>query len=101
MPATDNTPALTLPVELNVVAEITFAPTILPPEPLVLILPNVPLPEALNVPATLAPVPVTTTMFALPPTLVVTLPPLVAIFYITCAVTDITTTTATRNSSPT
>jgi len=46
----------------------------LPPEPAVIKLPTVAFPVTFNVPATLTPVPVITNMFALPDTLVVTLP---------------------------
>jgi len=67
------------PDPTNKLAETTFAPVRFPPVPEVTILPTVKLPVAFNVPATLTPVPVTTIMFALPATDVVTLPPEVAI----------------------
>jgi len=67
------------PDPTNKLAETTFAPVRFPPVPEVTILPTVKLPVAFNVPATLTPVPVTTIIFALPATDVVTLPPDVAI----------------------
>ena len=67
------------PDPTNKLAETTFAPVRFPPVPDVTILPTVKLPVAFNVPATLTPVPVTTIIFALPATDVVTLPPEVAI----------------------
>jgi hypothetical protein len=63
-----------LPDAINVFADITLTLDILPPLPDVTIFPTVALPVTFNVPATLTPVPVTIKMFALPATLVVTLP---------------------------
>ena len=67
-------PAVILPLAVNVLAEITLTLDMLPPLPLLNRLPTVVLPVVFNVPATLTPVPVTINMFALPATLVVTLP---------------------------
>ena len=63
-----------LPLATNVLAEMTLTLLILPPLPLLNRLPTVVLPVAFRVPATLTPVPVTTKIFALPATLVLTLP---------------------------
>jgi hypothetical protein len=57
-----------------VLAETTFMLDKLPPDPLVDKLPTVVLPVTFNVPAMFAPVPVIINIFALPATLVVTLP---------------------------
>ena len=45
--------ALTLAVAVNVLADTTLAPEIFPPEPVVLMLPNTPLPVAVTAPAVL------------------------------------------------
>ena len=67
-------PAVILPDAVNVLAEMTLPPVILPPEPApAVILPAVRLPVAFNVPATLTPVPVTTSI-VLPTALILTLP---------------------------
>ena len=64
-----------LPDAVNVLAEITLPPVILPPEPdPAVMLPAIKLPVMFAVPEIFAPVPVTINMFALPATLVVTLP---------------------------
>ena len=62
-----------LPLAMIVLADITLALLMLPPEPDVTKLPKLALPVAFNVPAILTPVPVTTTMFALPALLIVIL----------------------------
>jgi hypothetical protein len=66
--------AVILPLAMNVLADITLTLDTLPPDPDVTILPTVAFPVTFNVPATFTPVPVTIKMFALPDTLVVTLP---------------------------
>ena len=72
-------PAVTLPDATKVLALITLTLLILPPEPLLNRLPTVVLPVAFSVPAILTPVPVTTTILALPTALIVMLPLAVAI----------------------
>jgi len=67
-------PPVILPDAIKVLAEITLTLDTLPPDPDVTILPTVALPVTFSVPATLTPVPVTIKIFALPATLVVTLP---------------------------
>jgi hypothetical protein len=67
-------PAVTLPDAVNVFALTTLTLLILPPLPLVDKLATVVFPVTFNVPEMFAPVPVTIKIFALPATLVVTLP---------------------------
>ena len=68
-------PADIFPVAVNVLAEITFALVMLPPEPLpAIILPADKLPVTLAVPLIFAPVPVITTTLALPAALKFILP---------------------------
>ena len=59
---------------MNVFAETTLAPVMLPPLPDVEILPNVAFPDTFNVPVIFAPVPVITTTFAFPTALKLILP---------------------------
>ena len=66
--------AVIFPDAIKVLAEMTLTLLILPPDPLLNRLPTVVLPVAFSVPATFIPVPVTINIFALPATLVVTLP---------------------------
>ena len=73
-------PAVILPDATNVLADITLTLLILPPEPVLNRLPTVVLPVVFNVPAILTPVPVTTTIFALPALLIFTLPLALGIF---------------------
>ena len=63
-----------LPLATKVLALMTLTLLMLPPEPLVDKLATVVFPLTFSVPATLTPVPVTINIFALPATLVVTLP---------------------------
>ena len=67
--------AVIFPEAINVLAEITLPPVILPPEPdPALILPAVRLPVIFAVPVMFAPVPVITKTLALPTALMLTLP---------------------------
>ena len=59
---------------VNVLALMAFTLLMLPPLPVVAKLATVVLPDTFNVPATLTPVPVTITIFALPTALMFTLP---------------------------
>ena len=67
-------PAVMLPDAVNVLADTTFALLILPPDPDDIKLLTVVLPEMFSVPEMLAPVPVTTTILALPTADILTLP---------------------------
>jgi hypothetical protein len=75
-PAVVMLPPTTLAVALSVVLEITFAPEMLPPDPLVLMLPNVPLPVAeINPPVRILPPVMLPVALAVPP--VAKLPPVI------------------------
>ena len=70
-----------LPLAVNVLADITLALVILPPEPLpAMILPALRLPVMFAVPVIFAPVPVITTTLALPTALKFILPLAVGMF---------------------